>query len=146
VFTHHSASDSKLSWIWIDLDPLRIVRAWEEVRTPWYGVASVSDQDHLLTTACQTGHTRPSCDLEIRALTSEWKTLVPSLDYTGSRYSQFIDDDIVFIRDSSATMRLIRRDGQVISTHDMNEEGKMHGWGAAIPSATGQGSLFWAAL
>lgn len=123
---------SKVPWAWLDVDNLKVVREWEQIQSGW---VSISDHKIAMTT-CVWVH---NCDrvVQVMDINSTWK-LVISSDRQHDPYPQFINDDLLVLRDFPSRLKLITAGGDEVLTEDMGQESKRQGWGRAYVSANGE--------
>jgi len=122
------------TWIWVDTDSLQVLRSWSGGNT---GRITISDSK-IATTTCPTRS--DNCDPRI--VVSEpgagWQTLVRIADPRHRPYTQFVDDDLVFLLVRSPTglvATLVRIGGKEILTENISRSCE---WGGIYPSSSGQ--------
>jgi hypothetical protein len=118
---------SPQSWIWVDTNSLQILHSEREVQS---GRVGISDGT-IAMTACTIWFYRCEPNVEVRGLTTEWKTIAPI--EKGAQWGgvEFVNEDTIFL--SGEPWKLLQTDGKVILTGTAPFEGS-----TAIPSAGGQ--------
>lgn len=126
--TGNLMTTSPKPWVWVDVDTLQTVRSWKEVQSGWIGISDSA----IAMTACLIAEYRCSPRLEIRGITTEWKTVAPIEKQSHWGWSpQFVNDETLFL--AGAPWKLLKTDGKEILTESAPFEG-----GTAITSAGGQ--------
>lgn len=100
---------SPREWIWLDTTSLRITRSWEELQSGWIGISDAA----MAMTACTIWfyHCEPS--VEIRGITTEWKTIAP-LEKRSQQFPQFVNKDVLFV--SGEPWKLLQTDGKTVGS------------------------------
>lgn len=115
-------------WIWVDTTSLQVLHSWNQVQSGWIGISD----DSIAMTACLMVEYHCDPRLEIRSLTTEWKTIAPVEKRAHWGWSpQFVNDKTVFL--SGRPWKLLQTDGEVILTESPTLRG-----GTALPAAGGQ--------
>jgi len=125
--TNDLKTTSPQSWIWVDTNTLQVLRSEREVQS---GGVGISDNT-IAMTACTIWfyHCEPS--VEVKGLTTEWKTITPIDKRSPWGGVQFVNENMLFL--SGEPWRLLQTDSKVILTGTAPFEGS-----TAIVSAGGQ--------
>lgn len=123
---------SRVPWIWVDVNELAVLRQWEQVQSGW---VSISD-DNIAMTTCLWVY---NCDraVKVRGLNSAWN-IVMSSDQRHRPYPQFINDDLLALRDFPDRLTLIKTNGNSVFTEEMDNTSEGRGWGRAYVSGNGE--------
>lgn len=113
-------------WIWIDTQTLQIVRSWMEVQSGSFGISD----NTVAMAACYYWEYHCQPNLEVRGVSTEWKTIAQIEKQPGGGGPHFINNDTLFL--SGAPWKLLNTDGKVVLT-EADSKG-----GAPITSAGGQ--------
>jgi hypothetical protein len=131
--TPNPRETSPRPWIWVNASTLDIVRSWEEVQS---GGLAISDTT-ISMIACGFYPYRCNQNVEVRGLTTDWKTIAAEDGRRSSGFLnegasfRFLNEDTIFI--SGNPWKLLQTDGKVILTENAPFEGN-----TAISSAGGQ--------
>jgi hypothetical protein len=124
LFVPSALRTSSVPWIWVDVDSLRIIREWQEVRSGWVAIAD----DKIAMTACVWVYT---CEpkIEVRSLAADWAVIATGGAKNKPRLT-FADDDTLFLLGNPR--KLVRTNGDVV-LEDRSFE--MCWWGEGVSSA-----------
>jgi hypothetical protein len=122
----NQTTTSATPWIWVDSNSLQIAYSWKGVRSGWVGISD----NTIAMSACSFWIYHCDPNVEIRGLTTEWKTIAP-IEKRSQPIPQFVNEDTIFL--SGHPWRLLQTDGKVILTENAPFEGD-----TAISSAGGQ--------
>lgn len=120
-------------WIWVSASTLEIARSWNEVQS---GDVAISDNT-IAMIACRFYPDRCKPRVEVRGLTTDWKTIAASEQRFSSPYLgeetvfRFLNEDMIFV--SGHPWRVLQTDGAVILTEKPPFEGN-----TAIAARSGQ--------
>ncbi len=118
LFTGPEGTES--AWIWVDTDDLQIVRSWQD--TPLGRIAM---------TSCISWFFKCEPAVQVRGLTSNWKTIAPIADRHHPGTSGFVDDDLLAI--VGRTTAFLRPDGTKFVSQNKLPEGCW--WGGVFTAA-----------
>jgi hypothetical protein len=132
--TPNPRETSPRPWIWVNASTLEIARSWKEVQS---GGVAISDTT-ISMIACGFYPYRCKQNVEVKSLTTEWKTIAAEEGRPGfapwlseDTLFRFLNEDTIFL--SGNPWKLLKPDGTVVLRGDTPLEGSM-----AITSSTGQ--------
>lgn len=124
--TPYPRETSPRPWIWVNASTLEIARSWREVQS---GEVAISDSA-ISMIACGFYAYRCNQNVEIKGLTTEWKTIAAKegqpLSFTllsGDALFRFLNEDTIFL--SGNPWKLLRTDGTVVLSENTRFEGSM---------------------
>jgi hypothetical protein len=124
--TPNLTTTDQTPWIWVDASTLEVARSWREDQSGWVGISD----DTVSMIACSFNLYRCDPRVEVKALTTEWKTIAP-IERRPQSSPRFLNKDTIFL--SGHPWKLLQTDGKVILTENAPFEGS-----TAISSSSGQ--------
>jgi len=116
--TPNLRTTAETPWVWVDATTLQIVRSWKEKQSGWVGISD----DTAAMAACSFPLSHCSPSVEVRGVTTEWKTIVP-IERRFQSIPRFLDEGTIFL--SGHPWQLLQTNGKVIFTEAKPFEGSI---------------------